>query len=189
MWIVQFQYEIYLPVYLCICSFCVDNFQSTPRPNRRIAEWPWNSLWTHWCPHPYLTAAWDAAENSTVIHDQKGQKRVPTSHNLTKWFFFCISGRYEGIKVSKRHSPQPLQSNPASIHKWDDKALPFSPPMKASYMSLRKRSKNSSPAAQTANREACKWIKDWRMISSVKVRKLTGRIIQEQVTDPNKVCA
>lgn len=183
MWIVQFQYEIYLPVYLCICSFCVDNFQSTPRPNRRIAEWPWNSLWTHWCPHPYLTAAWDAAENSTVIHDQKG------SHNLTKWFFFASPEDMKGSKCQKgihlnrfKVTLPPYTSETTRLchfhRRWRHRTCP-----------CESGSKNSSPAAQTANREACKWIKDWRMISSVKVRKLTGRIIQEQVTDPNKVCA
>ena len=112
--------------------------------------------------------------------------------------------------MSKRHLPQ-LQSNPASIHKGDDKALPFSPPMKASYMSLRKLDPTSwvqkVRAGQTANGEAylfaffrrrscsisnfgIKMKKEARMISSVKLWKHARKIIQaEWVTDPNRACA
>ena len=74
---------------------------------------------------------------------------MPTSHNLTKWYdvIWASPGDVKGSKCQKGIHLNRFKSNPASIHKWDDKALPFSPPMKASYMSLRKRFKKFEPCS------------------------------------------
>ena len=115
--------------------FCVDQ-ESTP-------PWPWNSLWTHGCPHPYLTQlgmefmefnpTWSLQDKKecplfATIWETPSDIRAPRD----------MKGSNDQSGFKKAASTSKLQSNPASIHKWDDKALPFSPPMKASYMSLRK---------------------------------------------------
>lgn len=156
MWIVQFQYVICLPVYLLhVFRIALKQFvnalmpTSVPHDDER---WPRLKCY----PDRQLGMLNGIQRWYMIYRTTIGQKGMPTSHNLTKWYdvIWASPGDMKGSKCQKgihvnrfKVTLPPYTSETTRLchfhRRWRHRTCP-----------CESGSKNWSPAAQTANREA-----------------------------------